>query len=194
MTRWRTVLLGAAISAAFAGAGVCAPPSAAAAKPDAKSGAKPAIADPPPPTSLNVGDVEAWASAYIDADMWTLITHDLEGARFVRPEGGRATAPHTLEADIRTELFQPVQMGPGLARSGLAHWSVDCASTRYSVLSMTIYSHNNLQGELARKPAADKEWMTPNEFQVATIRVICNAVMAGKPLEPSLGVPPAAPS
>ena len=89
-----------------------------------------------------------------------------------------------------TELFQPVQMGPGLARSGLAHWSVDCAGTRYSVLSMTIYSHNNLQGELARKPAADTGWMTPNEFQVATIKVLCKAVLTGKPLEPALGGSP----
>jgi hypothetical protein len=160
----------------------------------AKPPAKPAVVDPPPPASLAVGDVEAWAETYIDRDMWTLITHDVEGARFVRPEGGKATAPFTIEADVRTELFQPVQMGPGLARSGLAHWSVDCAGTRYSVLSMTIYSHNNLRGELAKKPAADAGWMTPNEFQVATIKVLCKAVLTGKPLERPLGVAPAAPS
>jgi hypothetical protein len=184
MTRMRTAMLGVAMAAGLAGAGLCAP----------KPPAKPAIVDPPPPASLEVGDVEAWASAYIDRDMWTLITHDLEGARFVRPEGGKAIAPFTIEADIRTELFQPVQMGPGLARSGLAHWSVDCAGTRYSVLSMTIYSHNNLQGELARKPAADKDWITPNEFQTATIQVICKAVLSGKPLERPLGAAPVAPS
>jgi hypothetical protein len=184
MTSIRTAVLGVALAAGLAGSGLCA----------TKPPAKPAIADPPPPASLEVGDVEAWASAYIDADMWTLITHDLEGARFVHPQAGKATAPQIIEADIRTELFQPVQMGPGLARSGLAHWSVDCAGTRYSVLSMTIYSHNNLKGELARKPAADAGWMTPNEFQTATIKVICKAVLSGKPLEPALGTPPAAPS
>jgi hypothetical protein len=59
---------------------------------------------------------------------------------------------------------------------------------------MTIYSHNNLQGELARKPAADTGWITPNEFQVATIKVICKAVLSGKPLEPSLGLPAPSPS
>jgi hypothetical protein len=184
MMRRRTALLSVAISAALAGAGVCAP----------KPAAKPLVADPPPPASLGVADVEAWASMYIDGDMWTLITHDPEGARFVRPQGGKATAAHVIEADIRTELFQPVQMGAGMARSGLAHWSVDCASTRYSVLSMTIYSHNNLQGVLARKPRADADWITPNEFQVATIKVICKAVLGGKPLEPALGSPPASPS
>jgi hypothetical protein len=184
MMRKRAALLGVAISASLASAGLCAP----------KPPPKPAIVDPPPPASLDVGDVEAWASMYIDGDMWTLITHDLEGARFVRPEGGKATAPHTIEADIRTELFQPVQMGAGLARSGLAHWSVDCAGTRYSVLSMIIYRHNNLQGELARKPAADPGWITPNEFQIATIKVICKAVLGGKPLEPALSAPSASPS
>jgi hypothetical protein len=187
MTRMRTAAAGAAMAmaAALAGSGVCATQA------PARQHAKPHVVDPPPPTSLDVGDVEAWASAYIDRDMWTLITHDLEGARFVRPEGGKATAPFTVEADIRTELFQPVKMGPGWARSGLAHWSVDCAGTRYSVLSMTIYSHNNLKGELARKAAADADWMTPNEFQTATIRVICKAVLDGKPLETPLGAAPA---
>jgi hypothetical protein len=169
MRRMRTAVLGVAVWAGLAGAGL------GAAK------VRPAIVDPPPPSSLEVGDVEAWASAYIDRDMWTLITHDLEGARFVRPEAGTATAPHTIEADIRTELFHPVKMGPGWARSGLARWSVDCATTRYSVQSMTIYSHNNLKGELARKPAADASWMTPNEFQTATIKVICKAVLTGQP-------------
>ncbi|HEX2816704.1 MAG TPA: surface-adhesin E family protein [Phenylobacterium sp.] len=183
MTQIRTALLGVAIWAGLAGAGLCA----------TKAPAKPAIVDPPPPASLGVNDVEAWATAYIDRDMWTLITHDLEGARFVRPEGGKATAPYTIEADIRTELFHPVKMGPGWARSGLAHWSVDCAGTRYSVQSMTIYSHNNLQGELAKKPAADANWMTPNEFQTATIKVICKAVLTGQP-PTRLPLAPAKPS
>ncbi|MFL5297000.1 MAG: surface-adhesin E family protein [Phenylobacterium sp.] len=143
----------------------------------------PAVVDPPPPASLEIGDVEAWAASYLHHDHWTLITHDTEGARFTRTEHAMARGPHLIEADIRTELFRPVQMGPGPARSGLARWSVDCASRRYAVLSMTIFSHNNLQGELARKPSADGAWMTPNESQQATISVICKAVLSGKPLE-----------
>ena len=143
----------------------------------------PARADPPPPASLAIPDVEAWASAYLTRDAWTLITHDTEGARFARPQGGSPTGPHSLEADIRTELFQPVQMGSGAARSGLAHWSVDCATARYQVIRMVIFSHNNLLGELGRKAQADETWMTPNESQAATIGVICKAVMGGTPLE-----------
>lgn len=193
MMRKRTILLGVALWAGLASSGVCAKahPRAHPAPQAAPKG--PAIVDPPPPASLEVADVEAWASAYIDRDMWTLITHDLEGARFVRPEGGASTAPHTIEADIRTELFQPVKMGAGWARSGLAHWSVDCAGTRYTVRSMTIYSHNNLKGELARKPAADADWMIPNEFQVATIKVICQAVLTGQPATP-MALAPSKPS
>ena len=154
----------------------------------------PPVTDPPPPASLEIADVEAWASAYLHRDAWTLITHDTEGARFTRTEGATATGPHMVEADVRTELFQPVQMGLGLARSGLAHWSVDCATARYSVLSMTIFTHNNLQGELDRKPAADKAWMTPNESQAATISVICKAILGGTPFERRSAVEPAAPS
>jgi hypothetical protein len=138
--------------------------------------------------------VEAWASAYLNRDAWVLITHDIEGAHFARPHAGKATAPHTLEAEIRTELFRPVQMGPGLARSGLARWSVDCATARYAVLSMTIFSHNNLQGELARKASADRTWMTPIDSQVATISVLCKSILGGAPLERPLQAQPASPS
>jgi hypothetical protein len=155
--------------------------------------AKPVIVDPPPPASLEVSDVEAWATAYLHRDNWTLITHDIEGARFTRPEHAIATSPYMVEAEVRTELFRPVQMGAGAARSGLARWSVNCATRQYAVLSMTIFSHNNLQGELARKASADRTWMTPLESQAATISVICSAVLSGRPLERPLATQPAAP-
>jgi hypothetical protein len=151
-------------------------------------------ADPPPPAGLEIADVEAWATAYLDRASWTLITHDTEGARFTRSQGATATGPHMVEADVRTELFQPVQMSSGPARSGLARWSVDCATSRYVVLSMTIFSHNNMQGELDRKPAADKAWMTPNESQAATIGVICKAILGGTPFERRSAVGPERPS
>lgn len=150
--------------------------------------------DPPPPASLEVRDVEAWASTYLNRDAWTLITHDIEGAHFTRAHGGVATSPYLVEAEVRTELFRPVQMGPGLARSGVAKWSVNCATARYAVLSMTIFSHNNMKGELARKPTADRTWMTPIESQVATISVICKAALSGKPVERPLAGSRASPS
>ncbi len=156
--------------------------------------AVPKIGDPPPPASLEITDVEAWASAYLNRESWTLITHDIEGARFIRPNGATPTAPYMVEADVRTELFRPVKMGPGVARSGLAHWSVDCASTRYAVLSMTIFAHNNMQGELAKKISADKTWMIPIESQAATISVICKSGLTVAPPERPLKASPASPS
>ena len=178
MTRLRAAILSLAMAAAWVGPAARAGPPPAPGPPPT-----PKAEDPPPPASQEVGDVEAWASAYLDREMWTLITHDTEGARFARPEGGKITSPFTIETDIRTELFQPIKLGPGWARSGIAHWSVDCARTRYVVMSMTIYSHNNMRGELAKKGQADKEWMTPNESQTVMIGVICKAVLSGKPLE-----------
>jgi len=184
--RMRSAMLGvAAVLAAVV-------PAAAAPAPPAPLRAGKPPADPPPPASLEIRDVEAWATAYLDRDMWTLITHDIEGAHFTRDMGPRATAPHMVEAEVRTELFRPVKMGPGWARSGLARWSVDCAAKRYAVLSMTIFSHNNLKGELARKANADKTWMTPIDSQVATISVLCKAALAGAP--PERPLPAARPS
>lgn len=179
MGRARTALLSIVMAAAMAQASVAAPPK---------------VVDPPPPASLEITDVEAWASTYLHRDAWMLITHDTEGARFIRPEGATPTAPYMVEADVRTELFRPVKMGPGVARSGLARWSIDCASTRYAVLSMTIFAHNNMQGELAKKVSADKTWMTPIESQVATISVICRSGLSGRPPERPLTASPASPS
>lgn len=178
MGRLQTVVLAAAVG--LLGSGVRAAPA-------------PTV-DPPPPASLEIGDVEAWASTYLTRDAWTLITHDIEGAHFTRPQGAIATGPTMVETDVRTELFRPVKMGPGWARSGLARWSVDCATSRYAVLSMTIFSHNNLKGELARKATPDRTWMTPIESQIATISVICKAVLGGQTLERPLAAAPASPS
>lgn len=155
--------------------------------------AKPAIVDPPPPASLENRDVEAWASAYVRSEPWTLITHDAEGAHFTRPDQATARSPSHVEADVRTELFRPVKLGPGWARSGVARWAMDCSTGRYAVLSMTVFSHNNLKGELARKPAADPDWIEPNEFQTTTINVICKAVLSGQPLERPLTAQSVAP-
>ncbi len=147
-------------------------------------------ADPPPPASLENRDVELWAATYLRTEGWTLLTHDLEGAHLASDGGVRTLADGLVEAEIRTELFHPIEVGPGLARSGVAHWSVDCAGRRLAVLSMTIYSHNNLTGELAKKPASERTWQAPNESEVATLGVICQVAhaalsgVAAKPLAP----------
>ena len=145
--------------------------------------------DPPPPASLENHDVEAWAATYLHTEGWTLLTHDQEGAHLGSVAGVRKTAGGLVEADIRTELFQPVTVGPGPARSGVARWAVDCDGKRLAVLSMTIYSHNNLTGELARKPPSPPTWQAPVESELVTISVICGAAKSGKGYTPKPLVP-----
>ena len=151
-------------------------------------------ADPPPPTSLDNRDVELWAATYLRTDGWTLLTHDLEGAHLASDGGVRTLADGLVEAEIRTELFHPVEVGPGVARSGVARWAVDCAGRRLAVLSMTIYSHNNLTGELAKKPASARTWQAPNESEIATIGVICQVAHAARSVEGAQPLAPLSPS
>jgi hypothetical protein len=142
-------------------------------------------ADPPPPASLAIPDVESWAAKYLQADAWTLITHDDEGAHLTARKGGRITADGLIETEVRTELFRPIQVGAGWARSGLAHWSVDCANGRFTVVSMTVFAHNNLQGKLGGKGGDPHSWISPNVSQAATLSVICAAVPGAKlPAQP----------
>jgi hypothetical protein len=141
-------------------------------------------ADPPPPASLENHDVEAWAAAYLHTEGWTLLTHDLEGAHLTTANVPLKMFRGVVETDIRTELFHAVEVSPGPARSGVARWSVDCNRNRLAVLSMTVYSHNNLQGELAKKPGTARVWQEPNESQAVTIDVICKVARSGRKPEP----------
>ncbi len=146
--------------------------------------AAPPPLDAPPPTSLENPDVEAWADSFLHTEGWTLLTHDLEGAHLTSHHGVLAPRNGLVELDIRTELFHPVEISPGPARSGVARWSVDCAKKRLAILSMTAYVHNNLQGELAKKPvSAARVWQDPNESESVTIGVICQAARSGRPLD-----------
>jgi surface-adhesin protein E len=141
----------------------------------------PAAADPPPPASLENHDVEAWADAYLHTQGWTLLTHNLEGAHLTSHRGALTAARDGLiELEIRTELFHPVTIGAGPARSGVARWSVDCARKRLAILSMTAYAHNNMQGELGKKTIGVRAWREPNEGESATFGVICSAAKTGK--------------
>jgi hypothetical protein len=146
----------------------------------ARAEAPTVLADPPPPTSLENHDVEAWAAAYLHTEGWTLLTHDLEGAHLTTANVPLKMSRGLVEADLRTELFHPVVVSPGPARSGVAHWSVDCQRNRLAILSMTVYSHNNLQGELGKKPNKGRVWQEPNESETVTVGVICEAARTGR--------------
>jgi hypothetical protein len=70
---------------------------------------------------------------------------------------------------------------------------VDCNRNRLAILSMTVYSHNNLQGELAKKPDKGRTWQEPNESEAVTIGVICKVAKTGRPPTP-MGLAPLKPS
>jgi hypothetical protein len=152
--------------------------------------AAPQPLDAPPPASLENHDVEAWAEAYLHTDGWTLLTHNLEGAHLTSHRGALTPRDGLVELEIRTELFHPVTVGAGPARSGVARWSVDCARKRLAILSMTAYAHNNLLGELGKKTVGVRAWREPNEGESATFSVICSAARTGKGFQPkALGSP-----
>jgi len=149
--------------------------------------------DPPPPASLENHDVENWADTYLHTEGWTLLTHNLEGAHLTSHHGVVELRDGQVELEIRTELFHPVTVGAGEARSGVARWSVDCQRNRLAILSMTAYAHNNLKGELGKKTIGVRAWREPNEGESATFSVICNAAKTGHPFT-ARRIAPATPS
>jgi|SRR6185437_7351164 len=167
----RTIL---AIAAALALAGV----ARAAAAPPAK-----AAPDPPPPSTLDEKTVSAWAARHLKGDGWVLVNFDAEGIRLATPDGVALMSDGLVETDIRHELFTPVSVSVGQARSGLAHWAVDCKARRFSVVRMTIFAHNNLQGPVAQKIGDRTTWQDPVASENDTLDAVCEAIRSGKRLE-----------
>ena len=145
--------------------------------------AAPAPADPPPPSTLDEKTVSAWAAQHLKGDGWVLVNFDAEGIRLATPEGVALMSDGLVETDIRHELFTPVSVSAGLARSGLAHWAVDCKARRFSVVSMTIFAHNNLQGPVAHKIGDRRNWQDPVASENDTLDAVCEAIRSGKRLD-----------
>jgi hypothetical protein len=171
MMRPRALMASLALSGAlFAGPGGAAPVS------------HDAQADPAPPLRLDHKTVTAWAARHLHSQGWTLVNFDDEGIRLATPDGVALMSDGLVETDIRHELFQPIDLPPGRARSGLAHWAVDCAHKRFAVISMTVYAHNNLMGEVARTQGNRHKWQTPVDSEIDTVRVVCQSILTGKRL------------
>jgi hypothetical protein len=131
----------------------------------------------PAPPSLQRDDVIAWTSKYVRGGEWTLLAYDYEGVKLVAPGGVTRTAEGLAQADVRTELFRPIQLKVGVtARSGMAHWNVDCVAGRIAVLTMTVYAGNNLQGELANRTTEGFPWQDPVGSEGEAIRAVCKAI------------------
>jgi hypothetical protein len=142
----------------------------------------PAIDAPAPPASLDRKAVDAWAAKYVRPNGWIRVNFDKEGIRLATPKGVSLMSDGLVETEIRHELFSPISLPDGEARSGLAHWAVDCAHQRFAVLSMTVYAHNNLQGEVARHAFDRHHWQDPVDSEFDTLRVVCASVVKGKRL------------
>jgi hypothetical protein len=131
----------------------------------------------PAPASLKRDEVLAWTSKYVRGGDWMLLAYDYEGVKLIAPGGVRRTPEGLAEADVRTELFRPILLKVGVtARSGLAHWNVDCEAQRLAVLTMTVYAGNNLQGELANRTTEGKPWQDPVGSEAEAIKSVCRQI------------------
>jgi hypothetical protein len=132
--------------------------------------------DVPAPASLARDEVLAWTARYVSAGDWRLVAYDYEGVKLASPGEVKRTADGYAEADVRTELFKPIELSAGTARSGIARWAVDCEAGRLAVLQMTIYAGNNLQGQIATRVADGKPWQDPVGSESDAIHEVCKAI------------------
>jgi len=130
----------------------------------------------PAPASLEREAVLAWTAANVKGENWTMLAYDREGVKLTVPGGVRRTPDGLAEADVRTELFQPIKVSAGVARSGLARWAIDCMAGRLAVTRMTIYAGNNLEGEIASRVASGRAWQDPVGAEAEAIRAVCRRV------------------
>ncbi len=148
-----------------------------------------ATVDPPPPAALDEKSVAAWAAQHLTGDGWTLVNFDAEGIRLATPDGVSLMSDGLVETDIRHELFTPIRLSFGQARSGLAHWAVDCARKRFAVVSSVAYSHNNLVGEVARRQGDRRRFQAPIASEIDTLDAVCEAIRTGRRLDGPVAKP-----
>jgi hypothetical protein len=151
------------------------------------------IKDPAPPAALDEKSVATWVAQNLKGDGWVLVNFDAEGVRLATPNGVSLMSDGLVETDIRHELFTPIVLSTGPARSGLAHWVVDCRARRFAVALATVYAHNNLQGEVATRKGDRHNWQEPVASENDTLDAVCEAIRSGKRLD-GPAIKPAKPS
>lgn len=141
---------------------------------------------PPPPASLSAQDVAAWSEKHLDAKSWRVLSIGEHGLFLASPHGFRLRPDGLAEADLRHELFAPVDVGGGQMRSDLERWAVDCRGRRHALMKMTLYKRNNLQDELAHRETATPKWLEHRDGDEAAtaIAAICEAVKGATPPKP----------
>src|ERR1700761_9511590 len=157
MTVAKHLLLSLALALAAATA-LAAPETSkgAAPKGTAPKATAPKPADPVPPAMLDDKSVADWIGRYVKAEGWVLVNYDAEGVRLATPEGVALKSDGLVETDIRHELFTPIMLQAGTARSGLARWAVDCQRREFAVLESTAYAYNNLKGPVIVNRKGDR--------------------------------------
>jgi hypothetical protein len=162
----RAPALAALLAIAFAGLG-------------ATAQGKPA--EPPPPASLEARDVAAWVQTYLDAQDWRVLAINPHGVLLASPGGVTLRPDGMAEADLRHEMFAPVDVGGGQMRSDLEKWLVDCATRRHALMRVSVYKGANLRDEFASRGAETPQWLETRAGDEAAqaVDAICEAV-AGK--------------
>jgi hypothetical protein len=112
-----------------------------------------------------------------------LVNYDAEGVRLATPEGVALMSDGLVETDIRHELFTPIDLSAGRARSGLAHWAVDCQARRFAVVTATMFAHNNLQGAVATRKGDRRLFQEPVASENDTLDAVCEAIRSGRRLQ-----------
>lgn len=139
-------------------------------------------ADPPPPASLAAQDVAAWSEQHLDAKGWRVLAISPHGLFLASPDGVTLREDKLAEADLRHEMFGPVEMGGATMRSDLEHWWVDCAAKRHALMRISVYRGNNLQGEFASRGTETPQWREsgPDDEAAQAIAAVCEAVASAK--------------
>jgi hypothetical protein len=137
--------------------------------------------DPVPPAMIDDKSVAAWIGRYVKAEGWVLVNYDAEGVRLAAPEGVALKSDGLVETEIRHELFSPIMLQSGTARSGLAHWAVDCEHRQFAVLQSTAYAYNNLKGPVVADRKGDRRlFQEPVASENDTLDAVCDAIKSGK--------------
>ena len=146
--------------------------------------------DPPPPASLAARDVAAWVEAHLDAQDWRVLAINPHGVLLASPGGVKLRADGFAEADLRHEMFAPIELGNGQMRSDLEHWLVNCQDRRHALMRMSLYTHNNLKDEFASRGTEEPKWLeTANDDEAAqAVEAMCQAVEGKTP--PAAHKPP----
>ena len=129
-----------------------------------------------PPKSLEPADVQAWAAHNLDAKDWESVDFDGDGVNLVKAADAALTPSKTLRIYGREELFRPAERSGVMARSDRQEFEVDCTGKRFRLLSMQIFSGNNLSGHSRDIPGPLTDWQVaaPNTHRFEQVTRLCD--------------------